>query len=176
MHRENRPPPSSNQHQSSRLAPARQISKYRSAYETVSDLTVLKHPPKWSRSAHPSMLPSTKLLVLKKRNLTSRSGRNKKGRGHVKPVNSRLTYEPGYILRHSIAMHKNHRLIDGSDPLLELLSMHPQGQGDKEIHHPQHGRVCCYPYVINPLRPGNSGGLAKRNYTDRPRAGCTNIY
>lgn len=25
--------------------------------------------------------------------------------------------------------------------------MHPQGQGHQEIHHPQHGRVCCYSYV-----------------------------
>lgn len=27
--------------------------------------------------------------------------------------------------------------------------MHPQGQGHQEIHHPQHGRVCCYSYVKN---------------------------
>jgi hypothetical protein len=37
------------------------------------------------------------------------------------------------------------------DPLLELLSMHTQGQGDKEIHHQEHGRIGRYPYVINPL-------------------------
>lgn len=32
-------------------------------------------------------------------------------------------------------------------PVLQLLAMHSQGQGYQEIHHPQHGRVCCYPYV-----------------------------
>jgi ribosomal protein S26 len=31
--------------------------------------------------------------------------------------------------------------------MLQLLAMHPQGQGDQEIHHPQHGRVRRHPYV-----------------------------
>lgn len=31
-------------------------------------------------------------------------------------------------------------------PLQQLLAMHAQGQGNQEIHHPQHGRVCCYSY------------------------------
>jgi hypothetical protein len=31
--------------------------------------------------------------------------------------------------------------------MLQLLAMHPQGQGHQEIHHPQHGRVRRYPYV-----------------------------
>jgi len=32
--------------------------------------------------------------------------------------------------------------------MLQLLKMHTQGQGDQEIHHPQHGRVRSYPYVF----------------------------
>lgn len=32
-------------------------------------------------------------------------------------------------------------------PLQQLLAMHPQGQGHQALHHPQHGRVCCYPFV-----------------------------
>ena len=34
-------------------------------------------------------------------------------------------------------------------PLQQLLAMHPQGQGHQALHHPQHGRVCCYSYVAD---------------------------
>lgn len=53
-------------------------------------------------------------------------------------------------------------------PLLQLLSMHPQGQGHQEIHHPQHGRVCCYSYVktarprLAPLRLAPNRNPARR--------------
>lgn len=39
--------------------------------------------------------------------------------------------------------------------------MHTQGQGNQEIHHPQHGRVCRYPYV-NPLEELNR--MEEKNY------------
>jgi ribosomal protein S26 len=31
--------------------------------------------------------------------------------------------------------------------------MHPQGQGDQAVHHPQHGRVCSHPYVYRNRTP-----------------------
>jgi ribosomal protein S26 len=42
--------------------------------------------------------------------------------------------------------------------------MHTQGQGDKEIHHPQHGRVRCHPYVSQSRPhsgPGNCTSFSK---------------
>jgi ribosomal protein S26 len=33
-------------------------------------------------------------------------------------------------------------------PVQQLLPVHSQGQGHQALHHPQHGRVCCYPYVL----------------------------
>jgi hypothetical protein len=42
-----------------------------------------------------------------------------------------------------------------ADPLLQLLAMHSQGQGNQEIHHQEHGRVCRHPYVAT-LRRSNA--------------------
>lgn len=43
-----------------------------------------------------------------------------------------------------------------SGALLELRALRPQGQGDQALHHPQHGRICRYPYVpalVNRRKP-----------------------
>jgi hypothetical protein len=56
--------------------------------------------------------------------------------------------------------------------------MHAQGQGHQALHHPQHGRVCCYPYVSFPFLspPVLHSRRRSREATRRVRRVHANIF
>ncbi len=92
-------------------------------------------------------------MVKKRKN----NGRNKKG--------EQAPALPCFPYRSPTDRHTRRPRPRQAHPVLQLLAMHPQGQGHQAVHHPQHGRVCGDPYVHSTSRSTTRGPPRSRART-----------